>query len=125
MGEHQRGGRGEKTISQMASSDVVQTSARARRRPTMEDVARVAGVSLATVSRVINGDSRVRADRAARVREAVELLGYRRDLPASNLRRADRVSASIGLIFEDVANPFFAAVHRGVEDVARGHGTLA
>jgi LacI family transcriptional regulator len=91
----------------------------------MEDVARVAQVSLATVSRVINGDSRVRADRATRVREAVELLGYRRDLTASNLRRADRVSATIGLIFEDVANPFFAALYRGVEEVATARGVLA
>jgi LacI family transcriptional regulator len=91
----------------------------------MEDVARVAQVSLATVSRVINGDSRVRADRAARVHDAVDLLGYRRDLTASNLRRADRVSATIGLIFEDVANPFFAALYRGVEEVATARGVLA
>jgi LacI family transcriptional regulator len=91
----------------------------------MHDVARVAGVSLATVSRVVNGDARVRADSAARVREAVELLGYRRDLTASNLRRADGLSASIGLIFEDVANPFFAALYRGVEEVATARGVLA
>ena len=43
---------------------------------------------------------------------------------ASNLRRCDRVSATIGLIIEDVANPFFSAVHRGVEDVAWAHGVL-
>jgi LacI family transcriptional regulator len=91
----------------------------------MHDVARVADVSLATVSRVINGDVRVRADLAARVREAVELLGYRRDLTASNLRRADGLSASIGLIFEDVANPFFAALYRGVEEIATARGVLA
>src|SRR6478736_6160208 len=48
----------------------------------------------------------------------------RRDLTASTLRRADRQSASIGLIIEDVSNPFFSAVHRGVEDVARPHGVL-
>ena len=52
------------------------------------------------------------------------MLGYRRDLTASTLRRADRQSASIGLIIEDVSNPFFSAVHRGVEDVARPHGVL-
>ena len=52
------------------------------------------------------------------------LLGYRRDLTASTLRRADRQSASIGLIIEDVSNPFFSAVHRGVEDVARPRGVL-
>jgi LacI family transcriptional regulator len=90
----------------------------------MKDVAGVAGVSLATVSRVVNGRDDVRADLAARVRDAIEVLGYRRDLTASTLRRADRLSASIGLVFEDVSNPFFSAVHRGIEDVAREHGTL-
>jgi LacI family transcriptional regulator len=54
----------------------------------------------------------------------VNTLGYRRDVTASTLRRADRQSASIGLIIEDVSNPFFSAVHRGVEDVARAHGVL-
>ena len=90
----------------------------------MKDVARAAGVSLATVSRVVNGNGDVRPDLTARVHHAVEMLGYRRDLTASTLRRADRQSASIGLIIEDVSNPFFSAVHRGVEDVARVHGVL-
>ena len=94
------------------------------RRPTMKEVAAVAGVSLATVSRVINGDASVRADLAARVRDAVAMLGYRQNLTASTLRRADGFSASIGLILEDVSNPFSAAVHRGAEDVARERGVL-
>ena len=98
--------------------------ARAGRRPTMKDVARVAGVSLATVSRVVNGIGDVRPDLAAHVHHAVETLGYRRDLTATTLRRADRQSASIGLVIEDVSNPFFSAVHRGVEDVARAHRVL-
>ncbi len=97
---------------------------RAARRPTMREVAAVAGVSLSTVSRVVNGGEGVRADLAVRVRDAVELLGYRHNLTASALRRADGSSASIGLIVEDVSNPFFGAVHRGVEDVARAHGML-
>jgi LacI family transcriptional regulator len=97
---------------------------RPARRPTMKDVAGVAGVSLATVSRVVNGSPEVRPDIAARVRDAVEVLGYRRDLTASTLRRTDRQSATIGLIIEDVSNPFFSAVHRGVEDVARSHDVL-
>ena len=94
------------------------------RRPTMREVAAVAGVSLSTVSRVVNGGAGVRDDLVERVREAVELLGYRHNLTASNLRRADGQTASIGLIFEDVSNPFFGAVHRGVEDVARERGIL-
>ncbi len=94
------------------------------RRPTMREVATLAGVSLATVSRVINAEGSVRPDLAERVQEAVALLGYRRDLTATNLRRADRQSASIGLVFDDVANPFHAAVLRGVETVARTRGVL-
>jgi LacI family transcriptional regulator len=90
----------------------------------MEDVAAVAGVSLSTVSRVINGHSAVNADLALKVDHAVELLGYRRDHAASTLRRSNRQSASIGLILEDVANPFFSAVHRGVEEIARARGLL-
>ena len=66
----------------------------------------------------------VRADLAERVHEAVEMLGYRRDHTASTLRRADRTSASIGLVIDDVGNPFFSAVHRGVEEVARDRGVL-
>src|SRR5919199_1824988 len=80
-------------------------AANGARRPTMKEVATLAGVSLATVSRVVNGDGKVRPDLADRVHEAVALLGYRRDLTATNLRRADRQSASIGLVFDDVANP--------------------
>jgi LacI family transcriptional regulator len=94
------------------------------RRPTMRDVAHVAGVSLATVSRVVNGSGRVRGDLSARVRDAVELLGYRQDLTARTLRRADRASATLGVIIEDIGNPFFSAVQRGVEDVARERGVL-
>ena len=90
----------------------------------MREVATLAGVSLATVSRVINADGSVRADLADRVHEAVALLGYRRDLTATNLRRADRQSASIGLVIDDVANPFHAALLRGVETVARPRGVL-
>ena len=89
----------------------------------MKDVAALAGVSLSTVSRVVNGAD-VDAALAHRVHEAAQLLGYRRDHAASTLRRADRQSGSLGLIFEDVANPLFSVVHRGVEDIARGRGVL-
>jgi len=90
----------------------------------MREVAAVAGVSLSTVSRVVNGGAGVKPELVERVHDAVELLGYRHNLTASSLRRADRLSATIGVIFEDVSNPFFGAVHRGVEDVARGRGVL-
>jgi LacI family transcriptional regulator len=97
----------------------------ADRRPTMREVAAVAGVSLSTVSRALNDDPKVAPDLAEKVRGAVSMLGYRRDLTATTLRRADRLSASIGLVFDDVANPFHATVHRGIEDVSRAQGVLA
>ena len=89
----------------------------------MREVAAVAGVSLSTVSRVVNGVE-VQPELARRVRDAVALLGYRRDLTASTLRRTDRLSATIGLLIEDVANPFFSALQRSVEDVAMGRNVL-
>jgi LacI family transcriptional regulator len=95
-----------------------------RRAPTMLDVARAAEVSLSTVSRVVNGDPTVTTPLAVRVRMAIERLGYRRDETASALRRASRTSTLIGLVVDDLANPFFSAVHRGVEDVARRRGVL-
>lgn len=90
----------------------------------MRDVARVAGVSLSTVSRVVNGSVPVNDELARRVQRSVELLGYRPDATASSLRRADRASMSIGLVVEDVANAFFRSVYRGIEDVARTRGVL-
>jgi len=90
----------------------------------MKDVASVAKVGLATVSRVLNGNDAVDPQLARRVHEAVELLGYRRDVTASALRRADRQSASVGLVIDDVANPFFSAVLRGFQDVAFPRGVL-
>lgn len=90
-----------------------------RRRATMRDVARRAGVGLATVSRVVNGAQGVAPELVERVTEAARALGYRRDVTASSLRRADRRTATIGLVLEDVANPFSSALHRAVEDAAR------
>src|SRR3954453_18782689 len=97
----------------------------AGRRPTMREVAAVAGVSLSTVSREINGDPKGGPHPAEKVRSAVAMLGYRRDVTATTLRRADRLSASIGLVFDAVANPFHAMLQRGIEDVARARGVLA
>jgi LacI family transcriptional regulator len=90
----------------------------------MRDVGALAGVSLKTVSRVINRDPTVSAEIVGRVRRAVDLLGYRPNLAATSLRRADRKTATIGLLLEDVANPFSSALHRAVEDVARERGML-
>ena len=88
-------------------------------RPTMRDVAALAGVALKTVSRVMNNEPTVAPELAARVHEAARKLGYRPNLTASSLRRGDRRTATIGLLLEDVANPFSASLLRAVEDRAR------
>jgi LacI family transcriptional regulator len=80
------------------------------------DVAQRAGVSPATVSRVLNGSGAVSPERAAKVREAAAELGYTPSGPARALRQQrTRVWAAI---VADVQNPFFTAVVRGMEDVA-------
>ncbi|MGH3374925.1 MAG: LacI family DNA-binding transcriptional regulator [Actinoallomurus sp.] len=96
----------------------------ARRVVTMRDVARQAGVGLATVSRVINGKPGVAPELVQRVNETALALGYRHDVTASSLRRADRRTATIALVLEDVANPFSSALHRAVEDAAREEDIL-
>jgi LacI family transcriptional regulator len=90
----------------------------------MRDVAALAGVSLKTVSRVINGVSTVDPALVARVREASGKLGYRPNLTASSLRRSDGRTATIGMLVEDAANPFSASLMRAVENVARDRGVL-
>jgi LacI family transcriptional regulator len=90
-------------------------------RPTMVDVARTAGVSLKTVSRVVNEEAGVRRETESRVRDAVEALGYRANDIARNLRRG-RSSTTLGLVIEDVRNPFYSGIARAVEEVALRHG---
>ena len=91
-------------------------------RPTMRDVAALAGVSLKTVSRVINGSKTVDPALCDQVRQAAGLLNYQPNLVASSLRRGDRRSMMIGLILEDIANPYFSMLYRAAENVARGQG---
>jgi LacI family transcriptional regulator len=93
-------------------------------RPTMRDVAALAGVGLMTVSRVVNGEPGVSPDLATRVREAVEKLDYRHNVTARQLRLTGQPSALIGVVLEDVANPFVAAVQRAVEDEVARQGCV-
>ena len=90
----------------------------------MSDVAAAAGVSLKTVSRVVNGEASVRPETATLVHEAIERLGFSRNAMARALRHGRR-SGLFGLVIEDVSNPFYSAIARGVEEVARGRGMLA
>ena len=93
-------------------------------RPTMRDVAAAAGVSLMTVSRVVNGEGGVAAETAARVERAIAELGYQRNDIARHLRQKNRVSRTIGLVVDDLANPFYSIMARAVEDEAYRRGYL-
>ena len=94
-------------------------------RPTIADVARLAATSTATVSRVVNDDTRyVRAATRDRVAAAIAELGYRPSALARSL--VSRRSKTIGLLVSDIANPFYPEVVRGVEEaaVSRGYSVL-
>lgn len=94
----------------------------ARQTPkvTMEDVARLAGVSPATVSAVINGNVVVSPKRTKRVREAMEALDYHPDQVARSLKIGRTLV--VGMVIPDVTNAYFPEVIRGVEDRARMAG---
>jgi LacI family transcriptional regulator len=86
----------------------------------MKEIAKIAGVSLGTVSHVLNGSAAVREPLRKRVMDAVDALGYQPSQLARGLRR-DKTNM-IGMIIPDVTNPFFPAVVRGAEDVAFENG---
>lgn len=86
----------------------------------IKDVARQAGVSVGTVSNVLNKPDEVSAESLARVQEAIDALGYVRNDAARRLRAG--VSATVGFVVLDGQNPFFNDVVRGAEDEASRHG---
>jgi len=90
----------------------------------MRDVAALAKVSIKTVSRVVNAEAGVSPSLVRRVMAAAERLDYRHNMTASSLRRSNGRSATIGVVLEDVANPFSSALHRSIEDVAVLRGVL-
>lgn len=92
-------------------------------RPTMRDVAAAAEVSLKTVSRVLNGERGVRPATRQRVQRAVDDLAFRRNDLARALRQG-RMTATIGLVIGDLANPFYAVLARAVEEAVAGDGYL-
>jgi LacI family transcriptional regulator len=87
---------------------------------TVHDVARVAGVSISTVSRALSTPDRVALATRQRVRTAADDLGYRPNRAASSLR-AGRTGA-YGLVVPDLANPYFATVAKGAQERARERG---
>lgn len=94
------------------------------RRPTLRDVAARAEVSFKTVSRVVNDEPGVSPALAGRVRAAIDELKFQPNAGARSLRRNDGRTSSIGLLLEDVSNPYSASVQRAVEDEARPRGIL-
>jgi LacI family fructose operon transcriptional repressor len=92
--------------------------------PSIKDVAKTAGVSTATVSRVLAEKPRIKESTRLRVLKAIETLNYRPNLVARSLRA--QKTAKIGLVVSDIRNPFFTAIGRAVEDAAyeKGYSVL-
>jgi DNA-binding LacI/PurR family transcriptional regulator len=86
----------------------------------MHEIAKMAGVSLGTVSHVLNNTAKVREPKRTRVLEAVKASGYQPSQLARGLRRD--TTNMIGMIIPDITNPFFPAVVRGAEDMAFSNG---
>ncbi|WLR50244.1 catabolite control protein A [Bacillus tianshenii] len=83
---------------------------------TIYDVAREANVSMATVSRVVNGNPNVKPSTRKKVLEAIERLGYRPNAVARGL--ASKKTTTVGVIIPDISSIFFAELARGIEDIA-------
>src|SRR5260370_8080662 len=88
----------------------------------MHEVARRAGVSLGTVSNVLNDPERVAEETRRRVQRIIDELGFVRNGSARHLRVGS--TQSIGLVVLDVSNPFFTEVARGAEDAASERGYI-
>ncbi|AMM22743.1 LacI family transcriptional regulator (plasmid) [Frondihabitans sp. PAMC 28766] len=87
----------------------------------MRDVAEEAGVSLATVSRVVNGHESVKPSTSAAVRAVIDRLGFQRDEIARSLRPS-QTSRTIGLLLGDLTNPFYAGLAKAIVTVLGDHG---
>lgn len=83
---------------------------------TIYDVAREAGVSMATVSRVVNGNPNVKPATRKKVMEAIKRLGYRPNAVARGL--ASKRTTTVGVIIPDISSMFYAELARGIEDIA-------
>lgn len=106
----------------MASDSGHEQLKRPARRPTMKDVAKHAGVSVSTVSYVLNNSGPVATSRRSRVLDAVRVLNYTPNESARSLKR--RSTSAIGLVVPDLANQFFALVSEGVEQAAAERDVL-
>jgi LacI family transcriptional regulator len=91
-----------------------------RNRITIKDVAKETGVSISTVSNVLNKSRYVKKETEEQILEAVKKLNYRPNMVARGLRL--KSTGSVGVIVPDISNPFFAEMVRGMENVARKLG---
>ena len=83
---------------------------------TIYDVARVAGVSMATVSRVVNGNANVKEKTRQKVLDAIEELDYRPNAVARGL--ASKRTTTVGVVLPTITSPYFAEIARGIDDIA-------
>jgi LacI family transcriptional regulator len=92
-------------------------------RPTMKDIADRVGVSIKSVSRVLNGEAGVSPATSQQIMEVAQALGFRRNDLARDLRRGNR-TGTIGLTLRRSSTRFYDDLIRGVEEVAEQHGAL-
>lgn len=92
------------------------------KKTTITDVAKFAGVSVATVSLAISGKGRISPATAERVNQAIEQLGYVRNRQAAQLRGGE--SGVIGLIVRDIGDPFYAEMTAGLSEAIEAEGKL-
>ena len=93
-------------------------------RPTMREVATLSGTSLKTVSRVFNSVPTVDPILKDQVLKAAKKLNYVPNMTAGSLRRTNGKTNTIGVLLEDISNPFSAALYRIYEDYAAEHGYM-
>ena len=89
--------------------------------PNLRNVADLAGVSTATVSRVLNADPAVKGETRLAVQKAIQTSGYRLNRVAQRLRTTGRSKKLIGLLIPDIRNPFYVDIIRGIEEYAYAH----
>ena len=89
---------------------------------TLKDVAEHAGVSIATVSRVLNEPEKVAAQSRIKVLNAIDELGYSSNLLAKSLRK-DGLNA-VFVLLPSLSDPFFAQINQGISDVLASYGYL-
>ncbi|HFX4864201.1 TPA: LacI family DNA-binding transcriptional regulator, partial [Streptococcus pyogenes] len=83
---------------------------------TIYDVAREAGVSMATVSRVVNGNKNVKENTRKKVLEVIDRLDYRPNAVARGL--ASKKTTTVGVVIPNIANSYFSILAKGIDDIA-------